>query len=359
MVITGVWLWWRRRNFGHRMKHVPVSKLETFDIDDESPLQKTSLFNPKKLSTSSSETSPSSSTGQKSASSSIIARTFHLGESTSDLALASKITSFDTYPHTKTGSATAASSSRSTLDGRSERERERDRVRDRERDRDREPSKTERRRRGDRTRARNAYGQLPQESDEQGDRLPSERSRGKRARRRREHERDHDHHDRDRNRDRDRSAIPSGDAGDSRQHRARKKHGRARRGDERRYSNVIRLNPIPAVPKRNDRGRKRSFRNSRIMRAGYNLFFAQPGSSNSGSAYAPSTVLTSEISERPANTLSPVSEVSLGLDNHVSILLTIVMKVPPPMPIPPSPISIHSLPPRPIIANRVDGDDDD
>lgn len=71
--------------------------------------------------------------------------------------------------------------------------------------------------------------------------------------------------------------------------------------------------PIPPMPSYKFQGstkRRRSIRNSRVLRSGYNFFFAKPGSSNSGSAYAPSTVLTSEISERPATTLSPVTEVS-------------------------------------------------
>lgn len=59
------------------------------------------------------------------------------------------------------------------------------------------------------------------------------------------------------------------------------------------------------------KGRRRSVQNS--IRAGYNWLFAHPGSSTSGSAYAPTTVLTSEISERPATSLSPVTEVSIGV----------------------------------------------
>ncbi|EJD03095.1 uncharacterized protein FOMMEDRAFT_156465 [Fomitiporia mediterranea MF3/22] len=81
-------------------------------------------------------------------------------------------------------------------------------------------------------------------------------------------------------------------------------------------------------------GRRRSTRDSRILRAGYNFFFAKPGSSNSGSAYAPSTVLTSEISERPTTTLSPVTEIP-----------------PPPPPVP----ALPPQPSRPLqIVNQVD-----
>lgn len=57
-------------------------------------------------------------------------------------------------------------------------------------------------------------------------------------------------------------------------------------------------------------GRMRRFRNSRIVRATRNLHFAKPGSSTNGSTYAPTmSGLTSEISERPTMTLSPISEV--------------------------------------------------
>ena len=69
--------------------------------------------------------------------------------------------------------------------------------------------------------------------------------------------------------------------------------------------------------------RRRSFRNSRILRTGYNVFFARAGSSISGSAYAPSTVLTSEISERPATTLSPLTEVSFKKISYISIIIPI------------------------------------
>ena len=62
--------------------------------------------------------------------------------------------------------------------------------------------------------------------------------------------------------------------------------------------------------------RRRTLRNSRILRAGYNLFFAAPGSSISGSNLAPTTVLTTEISERPATTLSSVSEVCYKCTLH-------------------------------------------
>ncbi|KLO14589.1 hypothetical protein SCHPADRAFT_303803 [Schizopora paradoxa] len=57
-------------------------------------------------------------------------------------------------------------------------------------------------------------------------------------------------------------------------------------------------------------GRLRSFRNSRIVKAARNLHLAKPGSSTGGSTYAPTmSGLTSEISERPTMTLSPISEV--------------------------------------------------
>ncbi|KAL5523624.1 hypothetical protein ACEPAG_7797 [Sanghuangporus baumii] len=80
------------------------------------------------------------------------------------------------------------------------------------------------------------------------------------------------------------------------------------------------------------KGRRRSVGNS--IRAGYNWLFAHPGSSTTGSAYAPTTVLTSEISERPTTTLSPVTEA--------------------PPPLPPS-RSLSPMPSQPFqIANRVD-----
>lgn len=69
--------------------------------------------------------------------------------------------------------------------------------------------------------------------------------------------------------------------------------------------------------------RRRTLRNSRILRAGYNLFFASPGSSVSGSNLAPTTVFTTTISERPPTTLSPVSEVSHFLNvSETEILMT-------------------------------------
>lgn len=265
------------------MQHIPVSKLKTFDIDDETPLQKNLLF----------KAPPQSISDRKSAASSIIARTLHLSDSSSDLALAKKIspiTSFEAYP-LGSGSTTFASS-RSTLDARG--------GRDRERDRDKERDSTGRRRRRQRDRSR---GHTPHDfspdSDKSGsNQLPTEHVRGKRSRRRSSRERhaqDHEH----------------GESSGSGGHHRRRRKRRVRREREDDYGNVIRLDPHPSQPKRKKEGRrKRSFRNSRILRAGYNIFFAQAGSSNSGSAYAPSTVLTSEISERPMNTLSPVSEVS-------------------------------------------------
>ncbi|KAI5123650.1 hypothetical protein M0805_001683 [Coniferiporia weirii] len=270
LLLLGLWLWLRRRRLGHPLKHVTISKLGKFDIDDDIPLQthsqsgRTSAFGTDRSVTSGSRIardSHSDTSNHKGNQFSIVVPyDFNSGDSTS-----SGRASYDR------GSSRDASSSRLPYNIQAGKDVSNGGPYD-----------------GSSGNTK-SKGKLPHNGSDSTTRNRKHRRRSPR----------------------DGSSHRKSGSGDkSRPHRPKKVSSRDRTEDSIKLGrhplaqNVSQQKPSGSAKKK----RKRSLRNSRIVRTGYNFFFAKPGSSSSGSAYAPSTVLTSEISERPATTLSPVTE---------------------------------------------------
>ncbi|THH05379.1 hypothetical protein EW145_g4839 [Phellinidium pouzarii] len=269
LLVLGLWLWLRKRRFRHTAKNVSPLYLKTFDIDDDVPLHAGSWSSR----TSTPDAGRNSATSHGS-------YTAHNNISNITSGKKPHVLTFDRSSGRSSPSGQLSgknpSSSQLPYDGRSSKGASNSRL-----SYDRQSNKNV------------SSSKLPYDS-------PGKISRGKLP-----------HH------------SSSNKHGKSRAHAPRnssRKRGKPAHRQKKKYSNdftvdVLRLgpHPLPPIPKPGEKGitpkgRRRSIRNSRILRAGYNIFFAKPGSSNSGSAYEPSTVLTSEISERPTATLSPVRE---------------------------------------------------
>jgi hypothetical protein len=88
---------------------------------------------------------------------------------------------------------------------------------------------------------------------------------------------------------------------------------------------VVPSKPIPAKTSNRKKGKRKS-RAKRYSQQMRNFFLAKPGSSLGGSAYAPSTAFTSEISERPLGSEVTVSAKRLFCLGGYSLLCIVLFR---------------------------------